>query len=132
MTASRRLLWNALLLIIVGLLPVRALAQTGAGTLTGIALRNGYLYAAGRNTVVRWKMTAGQLKPAGEPETVVMALEGVRQHGDKGLTFDGKGGLYVNVGAPSNACQNDDRKPGSAGQDPCPILEMHGGIWKFD
>ena len=104
----------------------------GSGSLTGIALHNGYLYVAGRNTVLRWKMTAGRLKPAGEPETVVMGLEGVRQHGDKGITFDGKGGLYVNVGAPSNACQQNDRKAESKGQDPCPILEMHGGIWKFD
>jgi glucose/arabinose dehydrogenase len=104
----------------------------GSGSFTGIALRNGYLYAAGPNTVVRWKMTPGQLKPSGDPETVVMGLEGVRQHGDKGLTFDGKGSLYVNVGAPSNACQENDRKTLSKGQDPCPILEQHGGIWKFD
>jgi glucose/arabinose dehydrogenase len=87
---------------------------------------------AGRNTVLRWKMTAGQLKPSEAPETVVSGLEGVRQHGDKGITFDGKGGLYVNVGAPSNACQENDRKALSKGQDPCPILKEHGGIWKFD
>src|SRR5262249_18175446 len=43
-----------------------------------------------------------------------------------------KGSLYVNIGAPSNACQSDDRQPGSKGQDPCPILEEHGGVWKFD
>jgi glucose/arabinose dehydrogenase len=77
-------------------------------------------------------MTPGQLKPAGPPEVVVSGLEGVNQHGDKGIAFDGKGSLYVNVGAPSNACQSKDRQPGVAGQDPCPILEQHGGIWKFD
>jgi glucose/arabinose dehydrogenase len=104
----------------------------GAGSLTGIALRNGYLYVAGFNTVQRYKMTAGQLKPAGQPETVVTGLPGVRQHGDKGIAFDGKGGLYVNVGAPSNACQSRDRAAKSPGQDPCPILEKNGGIWKFD
>ena len=54
------------------------------------------------------------------------------QHGDKGIAFDGKGGLYVNVGAPSNACQDPDRKPGAKGQDPCPLLEKNGGIWRFD
>jgi glucose/arabinose dehydrogenase len=69
----------------------------GSGSLTGIALRNGYLYVAGFNTVQRYKMTPGQLKPAGDPETVVTGLPGVPQHGDKGLTFDGKGSLYVNV-----------------------------------
>jgi glucose/arabinose dehydrogenase len=104
----------------------------GSGSLTGIALRNGYLYVAGFNTVQRYKMTPGQLKPAGDPETIVTGLPGVRQHGDKGLTFDGKGSLYVNVGAPSNACQTRDRQAKSPGQDPCPILEHNGGIWKFD
>ena len=77
----------------------------GGKSLTGIGLRNGYLYVAGMNTVERYKMTPGQLKPSGDPEVVVSDLPGERQHGDKGLTFDGKGSLYVNVGAPSNACQ---------------------------
>ena len=82
----------------------------GQESLTGIALRNGYLYVAGRNTVLRYKMTPGELKPSGAPETVVTGLPGVRQHGDKGITFDGMGSLYVNVGAPSNACQAKDRQ----------------------
>jgi len=104
----------------------------GEGSFTGIGLRNGYLYAAGPNTVLRYKLTPGQLKPAGAAETVVSGLPGVRQHGDKGLTFDGQGSLYVNVGAPSNACQTRDRQTKSPGQDPCPILEKNGGIWRFD
>ena len=104
----------------------------GNTSATGIALRNGYLYVATPNSVQRYKMTPGQLKPAGEPEIVVKDLPGVRQHGDKGIAFDGKGSLYVNVGAPSNACQAKDRQAKSPGQDPCPILEKNGGIWKFD
>ncbi|HEX5228226.1 MAG TPA: hypothetical protein VFW44_10975 [Bryobacteraceae bacterium] len=103
----------------------------GTGSATGIALHNGYLYVAHWNSVERFKMTPGQLKPTGQPETVAMGLEGVAQHGDKGIAFDGKGSFYVNVGAPSNACQVKDRTPKSPGQDPCPILEKHGGIWKF-
>ena len=104
----------------------------GSTSVTGIALRNGYLYIATPNTVQRYKMTPGQLKPSGDPEIVVKDLPGVRQHGDKGIAFDGKGSLYVNVGAPSNACQVRDRAAQSPGQDPCPILEKNGGIWKFD
>jgi glucose/arabinose dehydrogenase len=104
----------------------------GAGSSTGIGLRNGYLYVATTTTVVRYKMTPGQLKPTGEMETVVTGLPEQNEHEDKGLTFDGKGSLYVNVGAPSNACQSQDRRAKIAGQDPCPILEEHGGIWKFD
>jgi glucose/arabinose dehydrogenase len=99
---------------------------------TGIGLRNGYLYVATVNSVIRYKMTAGQLKPSGEAEVVVAGLPGVREHGDKGIAFDGKGSLYVNVGSPSNACQPQNRRPHVAGQDPCALLEKHGGVWKFD
>ena len=106
--------------------------QIGSGSTTGVGLRNGYLYLAHFTTVERFKMTAGQLKPTGPAETIVSGLVGERQHGDKGLTFDGRGSLYVNVGAPSNACQQPDRRAGVKGADPCPILEKPGGIWKFD
>jgi glucose/arabinose dehydrogenase len=99
---------------------------------TGIGIRNGYLYVSTVNAVIRYKLTPGQLKPSGDPEVVVGDLPGVRQHGDKGLAFDGKGALYVNVGSPSNACQQPDRRPHAPGQDPCPLLEKHGGVWKFD
>jgi glucose/arabinose dehydrogenase len=105
----------------------------GSGSITGIALRNGYLYVGKFNSIERYKLAPGQLKPASDsPETVVSDLPGVFQHGDKGIAFDGKGGLYVNVGAPSNACQQPDRRPGAKGEDPCPLLEKNGGIWKFD
>jgi glucose/arabinose dehydrogenase len=104
----------------------------GSTSVTGIGLRNGYLYIATPTSVERYKMTAGQLTPSGQPEVIVAGLPGERQHGDKGLTFDGRGSLYLNVGAPSNACQMKDRTAKSPGQDPCPILEKHGGIWKFD
>jgi glucose/arabinose dehydrogenase len=103
----------------------------GQSSSTGIAWRDGYLWVAKVNSVERYKMTPGQLKPSGAPEVVASGLEGVRQHGDKGIAFDGKGSFYVNVGAPSNACQARDRTAGSPGQDPCPILDEHGGIWKF-
>ena len=103
----------------------------GAGG-TGIAIRNGYLYLGTPTSVLRWKMTPGQLKPAGDAETIVGGLPQQFQHQDKGIAFDGRGGLYLNIGAPSNACQNPDRRPGVKGQDPCPLLDEHGGIWKFD
>jgi glucose/arabinose dehydrogenase len=107
--------------------------QIGTGSTTGVALRNGYLYLAHPKTIERFKMTTGQLKPTGEAEIVAKDLPpDSPQHNDKGLTFDGKGSFYINVGAPSNACQNPDRRPGAKGQDPCPILEKHGGVWKFD
>jgi len=103
----------------------------GSGSTTGIGIRNGYLYLAHPRSVERMKMTAGQLKP-GAAETIVTDLPPETQHQDKGLAFDGNGSLYINVGAPSNACQDPDRRPGVKGVEPCPLLETHGGIWKFD
>jgi glucose/arabinose dehydrogenase len=99
------------------------------GNTTGA--RNGYLYIATISSVERFKLTTGVLKP-GPAEVVVADLPITRPHQDKGIAFDGRGGLYVSIGAPSNACQPQDRRPKLAGQDPCPLLEYSGGIWKFD
>jgi glucose/arabinose dehydrogenase len=104
----------------------------GAGSTTGIMLENGYLYLAHPVSIERYKMTAGELKPAGDPEVLVSDLPSEREHQDKTIVFDGKGSFYINVGSPSNACQAKDRQLHSQGQDPCPILEKHGGVWKFD
>src|SRR5262249_52150514 len=71
------------------------------------------------------------LKP-GAAEVVVADLPLTRPHQDKGIAFDGRGGLYGSIGAPSNACQPQDRRPKVPGQDPCPLLDYSGGIWKFD
>jgi glucose/arabinose dehydrogenase len=98
---------------------------------TGIALRNGYLYFATTRSVERYKLGEGELKPSGAAEPIVVDLPMQREHADKTFAFDGSGSMYVNVGAPSNTCQSDDRKPKSPGQDPCPLLAQHGGIWKF-
>jgi len=104
----------------------------GSGSVTGIALRNGFVYYATTNSIVRYKLPAGELMPTGSAEVIAEGLVDRRQHADKGLAFDGKGGVYVNIGAPSNACQQPDRQPKVAGQDPCPLLETSGGIWRFD
>ena len=106
--------------------------QFGDGSGTGIGFHDGYLYVAQTDRLVRWKMTPGQLQPSGPMQVVVDGMTASDEHHDKGLAFDTKGAVYINVGPPSNACQVEDRKKGSPGQDPCPILEMHGGVWKFD
>jgi glucose/arabinose dehydrogenase len=95
----------------------------GDGRSTGVALHNGYLYVAKTSSVIRYKMTLGQLKPSGDAEVVVSDLTAGREHSDKGIAFDGKGSLYVNIGAPSNACQMPDRQKMAKGEDPCPLLE---------
>jgi len=106
---------------------------TGFGTYggTGIVLGNGYLYASSDTAVFRYKMNGNAVANPDSPETVAV-LPRQRSHAAKSLALDGKGNIYVNVGAPSNACQEKDRVKGSPAMDPCPMLENHGGIWQFD
>ena len=74
-------------------------------------------------------------KPAERPRMIVTARppDSAQHSGDsRDSRLTASGSLYINVGAPSNACQQPDRRPGVKGVDPCPILEKHGGVWKFD
>jgi glucose/arabinose dehydrogenase len=99
---------------------------------TGIAIRNGYLYASSDEAVYRYKLNSkNEVENPDQPELIVTGLVNRRQHAAKSITLDDKGNLYVNIGAPSNACQETDRTAGSPGQMPCPLLEIAGGIWQF-
>jgi len=104
----------------------------GPGAGTGIAFAGEYLYFATNNAVVRWHWNIGQVEPPQAPDTVVSRLTMGRSHAPKGIAIGSDGQLYVNVGAPSNSCQVADRAPESPGQDPCPLLDSAGGIWRFD
>lgn len=99
---------------------------------TGIGLHAGYLYFATDTAVLRFALKPGQALPVSGPERVVSGFPIQFEHAAKSIAFDGSGRLYVNVGAPSNACQRSDRSPGSPGEKPCPLLAEHGGLWRFD
>lgn len=99
---------------------------------TGAAIANGYLYASSDTSVYRYKLTNGKVMADAVAEPIVVGLTLQRQHASKSLAISPDGRLFVNFGAPSNACQEKDRQPGSKGQMPCPILENYGGIWQFD
>lgn len=102
----------------------------GDYTGTGIAIKNGFLYASSNTSVFRYKFNGNVLDVA-NPETIVSGLVDKGQHNSKSITLDNAGNLYVNIGAPSNVCQEKDRATGAPGQDPCPLLETTGGIWQF-
>lgn len=103
----------------------------GEVTGTGIQLHNGYLYVSSDTSVVRYAMSGDELVPDAEPEIIISGFPEQGQHAAKSFTFDNSGNIYVNVGAPSNACQEQTRTKGSPGQDPCPQLERQAGIWQF-
>ncbi len=101
----------------------------------GAAMRvyNGYLYYSSQLVVYRQRLEPGKLVPDSEIEVVLTDdhAHGSHEHIAKPLVFDGKGNMYVPFGTPSNACQEPKRTPNMPGQDPCPQLEDHGGVWKF-
>ena len=103
----------------------------GNYTGTGIEIRNGYLYATSDEKVYRYKLNANSEPDPASEELIVTGLVSKRQHSSKPIALDNAGNIYVNIGAPSNACQEKDRTKDSKGQDPCPILETAGGIWQF-
>jgi glucose/arabinose dehydrogenase len=98
---------------------------------TGIAIKDGYLYYSNFLEVFRVPLTENELVPKSEPQVIATGFLEQNQHQDKTFALDNDGNLFVNVGAPSNACQEKDRTPGSKGIDPCPLLERHAGIWQF-
>ena len=98
---------------------------------TGIALKNGFLYASSDENIYRYKLNANNEPDPASEELIVTGLVNKRQHESKPIALDNAGNIYVNIGAPSNACQEQDRQKDSKGQDPCPILETAGGIWQF-
>jgi glucose/arabinose dehydrogenase/cytochrome c553 len=108
--------------------------RRGSSLQTGVEIYQGYLYFSTVFTVYRVKLAPGQLVPEGDLEVVVQDDHdhGSHEHIAKPFSFDNQGNIYVPFGAPSNACQEPKRTPGEPGQDPCPQLEDHGGIWKFD
>lgn len=101
---------------------------------TAMRINNGYLYFTSELVVYRYKLTAGQLVPESELEEIVVDdhAHGMHEHIAKPIAFDNMGNLYVPYGAPSNSCQQINRTPAVPGIDPCPQLEQHGGVWRFD
>ncbi len=99
---------------------------------TGAVIYQGMLYVSDDVGVYRFHFDGNELIPKQPRETVIGGFPLERTHADKTFTFDNAGHIYVNVGAPTNSCQQQDRAPGSLGQNPCPYLEHYAGIWRFD
>jgi glucose/arabinose dehydrogenase len=98
---------------------------------SGIALRGADLFFGTDDAVLRYNIPRAALRPTGTVDTIVSQLPIGRSHNAKTIAVRGND-LFVNIGAPSNACQVQDRQPQSPGQDPCPELETRAGIWRFD
>jgi len=99
---------------------------------TGIYIKDGYLYASSNEDVFRYKLDSkNDVINPGQPERIVTGLLDRREHNSKSIVLDNAGNIYVNIGAYSNSCQEQDRQPGSMGRTGCPVLDSAGGIWQF-
>ena len=99
---------------------------------TGMYIKDGYLYASSNEDVYRYKLNSkNEVINPNEPETIVKGLLNRREHESKSIVLDNTGDIFVNVGAYSNSCQEQDRRKGSMGRKGCPILDSAGGIWEF-
>ncbi|MGV3685438.1 MAG: c-type cytochrome [Daejeonella sp.] len=102
---------------------------------TAMRIHKGYLYFTTAGEVYRTKLTPGKLIPEGKTELLLTDDYKNAKYGSshiaKPLAFDDEGNMYVPFGSPSDVCGIKDRQPGSLGQDPCPELQDHAGIWKF-
>ena len=94
---------------------------------TGIAIKNGYLYASNSSEVFRYKLDdKNQVIDPDKPERIVTGLVNKRMHQPKAIALDNDGNIYVNIGAFSNICSDYDHdKKG------CPVLDSAAGIWQF-
>ena len=99
---------------------------------TGIYLKDTYLYASSNQDVYRYKLNDKHEYTKDSPEEkIVSGLIDRHQHESKSLVLDNEGNVYVNIGAFSNSCQQQDRQDNSPGMLNCSILDSAGGIWQF-
>jgi glucose/arabinose dehydrogenase len=100
----------------------------------GVALGRHHLFFAQNDRILRYFLPPGRFLPLGSPATVVSGLPADGDHVNKTVVFDAsswRSSLLVNIGSASNACQVENRVPGSPGVDPCPELPARAGVWRF-
>lgn len=106
--------------------------RVGSTGNTGIALFNGYIYVDEGTRIVRYRRSDSELAPTGSPEVIVEGIPLNPGHRARNFAIAADGSMYVNIGSPSNSCQEKDRTTESRGADPCTELLTRAGVWRFD
>ena len=110
--------------------PVHQDGKAGGGT--GIAVHRDALYVEDIGKIVRYRLDRGQLVPKGNADVILSGLWTERGHIMHPFAIASDGVLYVNSGSITNSCQEKDRTLESPGISPCPELQLHAGIWRYD
>lgn len=106
--------------------------QSGGAGGTGIALYKGALYVEINDKIVRYALPSGSIVPGGAPEVIVSGMPLGGDHPMHPFAIDADGGIYVDMGTATNACQEQNRQLKSPGIKPCTETQTRGGIWRFD
>ena len=87
--------------------PVVKTLLTGLNTPNGVAVRNGALYVAEINRIVRYDNIEANLDAPPKP-VVITRLPTEQHHGWRYIAFGPDDKLYVAIGAPCNVCDKGD------------------------
>lgn len=97
---------------------------------TGIAIKDGYLYASSNDDVFRYKLDKnGEVVSPDQPEKIITGLVNRNRDNAKSIALDDRGNIYVNVGSYIGSCLIDPES--RTAPLPCPLLDSVGGIWQF-
>ena len=88
---------------------VRIIADN-LNTPNGVAFREGALYVAEINRILRYDEIESHLSSPPDPVVIIDTLPRDTHHGWKFIRFGPDGKLYVPVGAPCNVCKKDDER----------------------
>jgi glucose/arabinose dehydrogenase/mono/diheme cytochrome c family protein len=101
---------------------------------SGIAVYNGAVYAEQNDKIVRFMLPTGsnEIAPKGEQQIVLSGMPLTGDHPMHPFVIDKDGHIFVDIGSPSNACQENNRVKDSPGHQPCTELETRAGTWRYD
>ncbi len=85
--------------------------DSGLNAPNGVAFRDGSLYVAEINRILRYDGIESRLDDPPEPVVVSDAFPSDRMHGWKFIAFGPDDKLYVPVGGPCNVCDREDEEP---------------------
>ena len=91
----------------------RYVIASGLNSPNGVAFRNGALYVAEINRIIRFDAIESRLANPPNPVVVNDSFPTNPHHGWKFIRFGPDGYLYVPIGAPCNVCDSNDPRYGS-------------------